>query len=119
MDEPYPQKWQLMEMPGNIADVPPSTGSDMAWQEYYLLYSDSIFIKSREEKNVITEETGRFAFVTLSDGKYLELIYELNNDQIGNCTSEAKELLKLATENKLIGTWWACDGPGLVYERTK
>ena len=76
LDEQYPQKWQLTSMSGNVANVAPSTGSDMAWQEYYLLSSDSIFVKHREKDNVITEETGRFAIVTSSDGKYLELDYE-------------------------------------------
>ncbi len=113
----YPQKWQLIEMSGSIANVPPTGGSDMAWQEYYLLKSDSTFMKVRETDNVVKEEAGTFTFINLSDGKYLELIYTSDNDLIGNCTSEPKELLKLNSENKLIGTWWACDGPGLVYER--
>ncbi|MDH5475899.1 MAG: hypothetical protein OEX22_09435 [Cyclobacteriaceae bacterium] len=115
--EQYPQKWKLIEMSGNIANVPPSTGSDMTWQEEYLLYSDNTFIKSRERGNVVMEEIGTFDFVILSDGKYLELIYESDNDLIGNCTSKAEELLKLSSDNKLTGTWQACDGPGLVYKR--
>lgn len=119
LDEQLLQKWQLTEMSGSVENVSPSTGSSMDWQEYYLLYSDNTFVKSRERNNVITEKKGSYAFVTLSDGKYLELVYESHNDLIGNCTSEAKELLKLNAENELIGTWSACDGPGLVYERTE
>ena len=115
----YPQKWQLIEMSGPIATVPPTTGSDMEYQEYYLLYSDKTFMKSREWDNAVTKETGTYTLIILSDGKYLELIYESNNDLIGNCTGESKELLYLNSENKLIGTWWACDGPGLVYERVE
>ena len=116
----YPQKWQLIEMSGSIATVPPSTGSDMYWQEYYLLYSDNTFIKFRKlEDNVVTKGTGNYALVILSDGKYLELIYESNNDLVGNCTGDANELLYLNSENKLIGTWSACDGPGLIYERVE
>lgn len=115
----YPQKWQLKEMSGMLANVPPSTGSDMDWQEYYLLYFDNTFIKSRERDNVVTEETGIYDFVILSDENYLELIYESDNFLIGNCTGGVKELLILNSENKLIGTWRACDGPGLVYERVE
>ena len=116
----YPQKWKLIEMSGNVANVPPSTGNDMAWQEYYLLYSDSTFVKSRKKENVTSEETGHYSFVTLTDGKYLELSYESDNDLVGNCTSEAKEILRLnAADNELIGTWSACDGPGLIYERVE
>ena len=79
-----------------------------------------LIIKFRKlEDNVVTKGTGNYALVILSDGKYLELIYESNDDIIGNCTGEAKELLYLNSENKLIGTWNACDGPGLVYERVE
>jgi len=115
----YPQKWQLIEMSGSIANVPPSTGSDMDWHEFYILNSDNTFIKSRERDNVVTEETGIYAFVILSDENYLELIYQSDNFLIGNCTGGVKELLILNSENKLIGTWRACDGPGLVYERVE
>src|SRR6267154_1322555 len=71
-----PEKWQLVKMSGNDANVPPSTGSDMDWQEWYLLYSDRTFTKTRERESLVTEETGTYAIVTLSDGKYLELIYK-------------------------------------------
>lgn len=117
--EHYPQKWKLIEMSGNIANLSPSTGSDMAWQEYYLLHSDSTFTKSRKQDETVTEESGTYAFVVLPDGEYLELSYESDNNLIGNCTSETKELLKVNSGNKMIGTWWACDGPGLVYTRVK
>lgn len=119
VSDQYPQKWKLIEMSGSIANVPPSTGSDMAWQEYYILNSDSTFIKARETDNVVMQEAGTFTFKELSDGKYFELVYKSDNDLIGNCTSEAKELLKLNSEKKLTGTWWACDGPGLKYERVE
>ncbi len=115
--EKYPQKWQLVEMSGNIVNVSPSTGSDMAWQEYYILYDDNTFVKSRNRRNTINEEAGTFSFIDLSDGQYLELAYESDNDIIGNCSSEFKELLKLTSEYELVGTWLACDGPGLVYKR--
>lgn len=115
--EQCPEKWQLIEMTGNISNVPPSVGSNMTWQEWYLLYPNSTFTKTRERDNVIKEETGTYAIVTLSDGKYLELEYKAKNDLVGNCTSEAKELLKINSENEMIGTWLACDGPGLLYKK--
>lgn len=117
--EQYPQKWELIEISGSIADVPPLTGKDMDWQEYYLLNSDNSFVKSRERDKIITEVTGTFAFVIGTDSKYLELSYESDNKLIGNCTSEIKEHLNLNSENLLVGTWVACDGPGLVYERVE
>lgn len=117
--ELYPQKWELVEMSGSFTGIPPSTGSDMEWQEYYLLYEDNTFVKSRTQDQVTTEESGTYAFVTLSDGEYLVLSYASDNELIGNCTSEPKELLKLEAEDKLVGTWWACDGPGLFYEKAE
>ena len=111
------QKWQLVEMSGSLANVPPSTGSDMSWQEHYLLYPDSTFVKSRTQEGTVTEESGTYTFVTLDDGEYLELTYPSENELIGNCTGESKELLFFKSENKLTGTWQACDGPGLVYEK--
>ena len=117
--EQYPQKWKLTEMSGSIANVPPSTGSDMEWQEYYLLKADGTFTKHRERDQEVKEESGTYNFINLSDGKYLELVYPSKNELVGNCTQEPKELLKLNSENILIGTWWACDGPGLKYERVE
>jgi hypothetical protein len=117
--EQCPEKWQLIKMSGNIANVPPSTGSDMTWQEWYLLYPNATFIKTRERDNVVTEQAGTYATITLSDGEYLQLVYESDNDIIGNCNNEAKETLKINSQNEMTGTWWACDGPGLFYEKVE
>lgn len=89
----------------------------MAWQETFVLNEDHTFRKVREQSGEIKEASGTYAFVKLSDGKYLELTYNTENELIGNCTGESKELLRLQDENKLTGTWQACDGPGLVYKR--
>ncbi len=115
----YPQNWRLVQMTGSITGVPPSTGKDMSWQESYTLQRDKTFIKSREIDNVTTKASGTYDFISLSDGTYLELTYRSNNTIIGNCSSDIKELLKLSADNKLTGTWWACDGPGLLYERVE
>jgi len=114
----YPQKWQLIKMTGQIPNSE-TTGTNMEWQEFYLLNSDSTFIKSRERDGILTEEYGSFSFEDLSDGKYLVLTYETDNTIIGNCTSELKEVLVLESNKSLVGTWSACDGPGLEYERIK
>jgi len=113
-----PEKWQLVKMSGNDGSVPPSTGSDMDWQEWYLLYSNHTFTKTRERDSTVIE-SGTYAIVTLSDGKYLELIYKSQNDLIGNCIPEPKELLKFNSEIELTRTWSACDGPGLFYEKVR
>ncbi|GAA4270917.1 hypothetical protein U6A24_03375 [Aquimarina gracilis] len=115
----YPQQWKLVKMTGSIADIPPAIGENMEWQEDYLLQSDGTFIKTRERENNTTTVKGTYAFVKLSDGTYLELIHESENTLLCNCSAELKEYLKLDTDTDLIGTCWACDGPGLFYKRIK
>ena len=117
--EQCPEKWQLIKMTGNIANMPPLTGNDMTWQEWFLLYPDYTFIKTRERDNIANEESGTYAIVTLSDGEYLELVYKSNNDLIGNCTGDGIEVLRIKSEEELVGTWSICDGPGLFYEKTE
>lgn len=103
-------------MSGNMPDSETS-GDRMAWQESYVLNEDLSFRKVREQSGETKEASGTYAFVNLSDGQYLELTYNAESELIGNCTGDAKELLRLEDENRLTGTWQACDGPGLVYER--
>lgn len=117
----YPQKWQLITMSGQTANSE-IKGTDMAWQEFYLLNSDGTFIKSRERSGVTTEASGTFSFKTVSDEKWLTLIYKTNSPIIESCTSIAlTETLwtKINSTNKMIGGSAACDGPGLEYERTE
>jgi hypothetical protein len=114
--EQYHQKWQLIKMTGQIPNSE-TTGIDMEWQEFYLLNSNSTFIKSRERNGVLTEESGNFSFEDLSDGKYLVLTYGSDNSIIGNCTSDLKEVLMVKSDTRMLGTWSACDGPGLEYKR--
>jgi len=112
----YPQKWQLVKMTGQIPNSE-TTGANMAWQEFYLLRADSTFIKSRERNGQVTEASGSYTTVTLADGKYLNLAYETDNSIIGNCTPEPTEELAFISQDKLISSWQACDGPGLEYSR--
>jgi hypothetical protein len=114
----FPQKWQLIKMSGTIIHSE-TTGTDMAWQEYYRLNSDSTFVKHRERDGIITEASGKFYIDSTSSDKFLQLIYNMDNDIIGSCFEGKTESLWYFTENKLIGTWSFCDGPGLEYERTE
>lgn len=111
------QVFKLVAMSGSISGAPQVTGNGMRWQENYTLEVDQTFIKSRVTDNQTIQQKGTYAFITLSDGEYLELTYFDTNPIIGNCTSAPKELLKIEESNQLIGTWWACDGPGLFYNR--
>jgi hypothetical protein len=111
--------WRLVQMTGNVASLPPATGNDMEWQESILLYSNLTFVKTRERDGFTKQETGKYTIETLSDGKYLSLTYNSQNDLIASCVAGLNEVLKFNdTGDKLMGTWSACDGPGLLYEIT-
>ncbi len=109
------EKWQLVEMSGQMANST-RTGMEMGWQEYYLLNSDSTFSKFREQDGENLQAEGTYSYLDLANGKYLELTYPSKNVLIGNCVAEHKETLRVEGD-KLIGTWQMCDGPGLVYEK--
>ncbi len=115
----YPQQWQLIQTSINIPNEPPKEGSDMLYQEYYLILEDKSFIKTREQDGIVTQASGTYDYVVYGDEDYLELSYESDNDMVANCSIETKELLKVESDNTMIGTWWECDGPGLFYERVE
>lgn len=111
------EKWRLVKMTGSVASLPPTTGRDMEWQEWYLFHSDKTFSKTRERDNKVVEATGTYAHVTLQGGEFLELTFESGDDLIGNCYADPKELLAIKSEDELTSTWAMCDGPGLFYEK--
>ena len=117
--EKYPQKWQLIKMSSGMVPNSETSGENMEWQEYYLLNSDGTFTKHREWDGSQTEASGTFSFTEGTDGKYLKLFYNEESTLIGNCSGDNTESLWLRSERKLTGTWLACDGPGLEYERVE
>jgi hypothetical protein len=115
----FPQKWELVSMSGMVANVPPKKEDEMDWQEHYVLRADGTFLKSRNYGKEAIVESGIYEIVQLEDGQYLKLIYSSNNEIIGNCSNDPEEFLRFEKNNTLVGTWWACDGPGLFYKRTQ
>lgn len=108
-------KWQLTEMTGNMTNVPPLKGNDMSWQESYTLRPDSTFTKNRQGAQQL-QATGRYILVETGEEQFIEFTYDSANEIIGSCLADVKETLRLSN-GKLYGTWQACDGPGLTYER--
>lgn len=96
-----------------------SSGADMDWQEWYLLNPDKTFTKTRSWDDTLIEERGTYSSMTLMDGKFLELTYPVHNELIGNCTDDLIETLVLKSEKEMISIWVACEGPGLLYEKTE
>ena len=111
----FPQKWKLVKMTGNFQGSE-TTGQNMSWQENYIFNADGSFLKTRNENGESTSAGGYYSFHEQEQAFILN--YNKSNPLIGNCTSESKEYLYF-DENKayLLSNWWACDGPGLFYER--
>jgi hypothetical protein len=117
--EPYPQTWQLVSISGQIPNFI-LTGADLTWQETYVFNADNTFKKTRKQDDQVTEASGTFALQDFSDGQYVVLTYDAMSSIIGSCTRvELKETLVLKTDDTLVSTWQACDGPGLVYKKVK
>jgi hypothetical protein len=114
----FPQEWKLITMTANQITSSMTTGADMEWQEMYTLKSNGTFTKSRDRKGIITEAIGSFVFTDSPDCKYLELTYETGIALITSCTP-GKEILWIRSDTKMQGTWSACDGLGLEYERIR
>ena len=108
--------WELVEMSGSIPNSV-TTGADMEWQETYQLNIDATFLKTREREGVITTASGKFTVVTYLGAESLELVFDDESDIIGSCVGNRREYLRLDASGILIGSWEACDGPGLVYRK--
>jgi hypothetical protein len=112
----YKGKWILTQMTGMTANSQ-TTGSDMEWQEFYILNANGTFKKSREKDGFVIEITGTYNWINSSKSTVLILTYSIDSEIIGSCSSELKEELNFQSENVLLSTWQQCDGPGLKYEK--
>ncbi len=108
--------WKLIQMTGSISDSE-TTGSEMEWQEYYLLRNDGTFLKSRDRDGAITEVSGKYRLIDSSNGKSLEFVFNGKSEIIGSCSPNLKEEMSFQSENRFSSTWQSCDGPGLIYEK--
>ena len=113
----FPQTWKLIKMTGSVQGFE-SEGEDMDWQENYLFRSDGTFLKTRITEGESESASGSFIFD--SQNQNFLLSYNQVNNITGSCSSDAKEHLYFPQNSLiLLSNWWACDGPGLFYERIK
>jgi hypothetical protein len=110
----YPQHWKLTRMTGNIPNSQ-TTGNNMAWQEIYVFNADNTFSKTRNQKGILYNATGTYAYVTLGNENQVSLLFETGKELAGSCFSDGGEALRFL-DDKLVATWNICDGPGLEYE---
>jgi hypothetical protein len=110
------QKWKLVKMTGSMLNSE-TTGSDMAWQEYYVFNRDSTFIKSREQDGQVKEASGTYVYINHNDEKSMSLTFNSGYGIMAGCYSGLpKENLRIISLIKMVGTWNICDGPGLEYQ---
>lgn len=112
----FPQKWVLVKMTGNMQGSQ-TTGQDMEWQETYLLRADGSFTKTRITGSETLEAEGTYEAKNSSGEELLVLTFNEDSAIIGNCTGDNKETLQLTSDATLQSSWFACDGPGLYYEK--
>ena len=108
--------WKLIQMSGTIPNSE-TTGTEMDWQETYLLNTDGTFQKSRNRDGVITDISGTYKLINNSTESLLELNFNSESEIIGSCTSNTKETMNIQSETIFLSSWNACDGPGLRYEK--
>ncbi len=121
----YTGEWELVKMSGSFQGSE-STGSDMEWQETYIIDEDETFKKTRVRGDSTTIATGTYELKDVEESdegpaiKYIDLVYDLENNIIGNCSSNKTiEYLFFSSEHRLLNTWNYCDGPGLEYVKRK
>ena len=114
-----PQKWELFRMMGSFSGSI-TEGEEMEWQESYILGSDQTFTKTRITSGETLTGAGTFEFFSENEGVGIIFTFDQDLEIIANCTGDQIEYLYLDNDNKsLQGSWWACDGPGLFYQRVE
>lgn len=126
-NNPYTGKWNLVKMTGSVQGSE-TTGSEMAWQEFYILYSNGTFTKKRVEMNFITELQGTYQIynssTTSNPGEesfnFIKLNYSFPNNIIATCSpNQLQENLYFTSTSTMKSTYHHCDSPGLEYEKVK
>ncbi len=116
-------KWGLVKMTGNV-EGSEYTGSEMEWQETYVINKNNSFTKTRIRGDSTVIVSGIYNLIEeglLDESEsdiitYIEFLHNTVNAIIGNCNSNSlTEILYLNSKNELISSWEACDGPGLKY----
>jgi hypothetical protein len=113
----YYGKWTLIEVtgfkPANIIF------DKLGWQESYVFNSDATFVKTRTKDNKTTTASGKFVKTKIDNEIHFELTYTENSDIVGSCTGNSTEDLSINKEGLLVNSWLMCDGPGLIYKKSK
>lgn len=117
-DVDYFGNWELTKM--SSAFTPAISFSNaLEWKESYDFNENGTFTKTRLRDNKSITVSGTYVVTKTPNEIQFELTYEKDNDIIGSCSAEPKEILFINSSKKLFSTWQNCDGPELEYEKTK
>ncbi|UUF13159.1 MULTISPECIES: hypothetical protein [Flavobacterium] len=114
----YYGKWKLTRSTGSFVEAIYIIGKPQ-YLEYYDFKKDNTFIKTRTKDGVTTTASGTFSITEIQNQKHFILTYTSTSDIIESCTGNLSEELFINEAQELISTWQNCDGPTLVYEKTK
>ena len=114
-NQEFPQTWQLVKMTGSLVDSE-VTGDDMEWQETIGFNDKGEFLKSRTTDGLVVKAFGTFTMKTEGNETFYILKYKNDSPLIANCIGDFSEYLAIR-DTLLVGTWNACDGPGLEYKK--
>lgn len=118
--------WKLVRTHGQVPNSE-RTGSEMPFQETYLLLEDGTFVKKREQDGITTQISGTYILdeegFTSQWGSpmwFIKMQYEERSLLIASCTSsQLEEELYFTMDHRLISTHDSCDGLGLEYRKIK
>ena len=117
-DVDYFGNWELTKM--SSAFTPAISFSNaLEWKESYDFNENGTFTKTRLRDNKSITVSGTYVVTKTPNEIQFELTYEKDNDIIGSCSAEPKEILFINSSKKLFSTWQNCDGPDLEYEKVK
>lgn len=117
-------EWVLVQTEGQFAGSK-QTGSEMPFQETYVLQNDGSFTKTRLKDGEEIKATGTFEVTETSEFLHVEeaiasvfFHHNTQNPLIATCySSSLTEELYLTTGGELISLHHTCDGLGLQYEQ--
>ncbi|SHH49118.1 hypothetical protein [Flavobacterium defluvii] len=114
----YYGKWKLTSITGSFIQAIYIVGEPQ-YQEFYDFKRDNTFVKTRTQNGVTTTASGTFSIVEIQKKPHFQLTYASTSTIIGSCTGNLSEELFINDAGDLTSTWRNCDGPDLVYEKTK
>ncbi|MEP2771153.1 MAG: hypothetical protein ABJH05_03325 [Fulvivirga sp.] len=106
-------QWQLKEVVSGWTNQT-TDASELGYEEFYEFRPDSTMRKFRSNGDAAS---GTYSIQTLSDGKYIEVVYDDENTKLRESCG-GNEFLRVE-KNQLMGGSLPCDGPGLNYVKVE